>query len=43
MRVSAGVRATVGRDTFLLRVFGWLVMVLGPYVAGHRSVIGPNG
>jgi hypothetical protein len=27
-RVSAGVRQTVVRDCFLLRVCGWLVMVL---------------
>jgi len=39
MQVSVGVRATVVRG----QVFGWLVMVLGPYVAGRRSVIGPNG
>jgi hypothetical protein len=35
-RVSAGVRQTVVRDCFLLRVCGWLVMVLRRYVAGRR-------
>jgi hypothetical protein len=29
-RVSAGVRETVARDAFVLRVLGWLVMVLEP-------------
>jgi hypothetical protein len=42
-RVSAGASATCVRVGFVLSVFGWLGMVLPPYVAGHRFVIGQNG